>query len=388
MGNRPVGDGSELAAYAWLSRACEPGNRALWAYVAAEGAIEVAAQLYAGDGPATLQRAVGGRAGEDMSQRDLHAAARAGLRLVVPGDDEWPEDAVWPMAQVAADGDCDCVPPLSLWVRGSGRLPELLRRSLAVVGARASTPYGDQTAYQIAAEVAERGVCIVSGGAFGIDAMAHRAALSVGRPTIGVLACGLDRPYPKANEPLLDRVAADGLLVSEWPPGSAPMRQRFLVRNRLIAGLTSATLVVEAALRSGARSTAARARDLAKPVMAVPGPVTSAMSAGTLAMLRGGEVIPVGSAAHVLEAIGRIGDDLAPHEQGPVHEVDALDDGARAVYEAVPLRRASPVENIARVAAIAVPEVVGHLSVLELLGLVEADEGRWRKTNKTKQRPA
>ncbi|GAB3298760.1 DNA-processing protein DprA [Epidermidibacterium keratini] len=352
----------------------------MWAYVSAEGAVDVAAQLHAGEGPVVLQRAVGARVGSDDSVRDLHRAERAAVRLLIPGDSDWPGDALWPMQQVAADGDLDCVPPLSLWVRGAGSLPSLLARSIAIVGARASTPYGEQVTHQLAAELAERGVCVVSGGAFGIDAAAHRAALSAGRPTIAVLACGADRAYPKANEALLDRISRDGLLLSEWPPGAAPMRQRFLVRNRLIAGLTAGTVVVEAALRSGARSTASRARDLGKPVMAVPGPVTSAMSAGTLAMLRAGGCIAVGSAAHVLDAIGRIGDDLAPHEAGPSEPIDELDPQTQAVYDAVPLRRASPIESIATVAALAVSDAVAAMSVLELLGLVEVDEGRWRKT--------
>ena len=232
----------------------------------------------------------------DESLADLRRAERCGARLVTPEDDEWPalplhalvlataaepEDPKHQSARTVAP-----VPPLALWVRGPGRLDELADRSVAIVGSRASTAYGEHVAGEFGYQLAERGWTVVSGGAYGIDAAAHRGALAAEGPTIAVLACGVDRPYPAGNGALLHRIAESGLVVSEWPPGAAPHQHRFLVRNRLIAGLTRGTVVVEAAARSGAVATANRARKLGKQVMVVPGPVTSAMSVGCHELLR------------------------------------------------------------------------------------------------------
>lgn len=373
-----VGDGSSRAAYAWLSRACEPGNRELWAYVHALGVIEVAAQLSAGDGPARLQKAVGARVGEDRSLHDLDLVRRAGGRLVTPEDDDWPGEVLGPMAAAAAAGEAWVVPPLSLWVSGDRPLERLLDRVVAVVGARASTSYGDLVAGEISYGLAERGVAVISGGAFGIDAAAHRAALAANGVTIAVLAGGIDRIYPKGNASLLDEIARRHALVSEFPPGASPMRQRFLVRNRLIAGLSMGTVVVEAALRSGARSTAARAREMGKVVMAVPGPVTSSSSAGCLQMLREESAIAVGSAAHVLDAVGAAGVDLAPLERGADRTGDDLDPALKRLLDAVPARRAAPADSIASVAAASASEALRGLIVLEMMGLIEQYDGRWR----------
>src|SRR5690606_23921427 len=169
-------------------------------------------------------------------------------------------------------------PPLALWVRGPGRLGELGGTAVAVVGARAATSYGAHVAAELGSGLADRGCTVVSGAAIGIDGAAHRGALAVEGATVAVLACGIDRIYPASHELLLERIAASGLVVSEYPPGGVPARHRFLVRNRLIAGLAVGTVVVEAGLRSGAQRTAADAMSLGRQVMAVPGPVTSAMS--------------------------------------------------------------------------------------------------------------
>ncbi|MFV0534052.1 MAG: DNA-processing protein DprA [Cumulibacter sp.] len=381
-----VGDGSERAALAWLSRACEPGEYALWAYVESQGAVEVAAQLAAGRAPGRLQRLCGARAGEDRCQRDLDAARRVGARLIIPGDDEWPTDGVRLMSIASAAGADGCVPPLSIWARGGGRLAALVDRSVALVGARAATAYGTSVCEQIAYGLAHRDVTVISGGAFGIDRAAHAAALAANGVTIAALACGIDRFYPKSNAGLLERITADGLLLSEWAPGAAPMRHRFLVRNRLIAALSSGTVVVEAALRSGARSTAARARDLGKVVMTVPGPVTSAMSDGCLHMLREEAALAVGCAEHVLEATSLSGTDLLPLERGPGRPGDDLDPMHRRVLEAVPTRRAATTESIAVVAGASVPDTLRALTMLELSQFVEQYEGRWRTYRKATSR--
>ena len=377
---RPVGDGSPAAALAWLSRAIEPGNRLLWAYVEDLGPVEVAAQLHAGDGPSRLQRSVGARAHTDTSLRDLEMAAQKGIRLIDSASEEWPQRSLIAMIRASASGETSVVPPISLWVRGNGSLAELTERSVAIVGARAATGYGAHVAAELSAGCAERGYTVISGGAFGIDIAAHRGAVSAGGTTIALLACGVDRPYPAGNHAMLEAITRDGLLVSEFPPGAAPMRQRFLIRNRLIAGLSRGTVVVEAALRSGARSTAARARELGLPVMAVPGPVTSAMSGGCLQLLREDGAIAVGTVAHVLDAVGLIGDDLAPREEGPVLAEDSLSTSVRTVLEAVPLRRPAPVESIAAVAAAGISTTLAGLTELELLGFVECRDTKWRRT--------
>lgn len=376
--SRYVGDGSTRAAYAWLSRACEPGDRAIWAYVESLGAVEVAAQLAHGDAPRRLQELAGPRAREDLAMRDLAVAEQIGARLVIPGDAEWPESTIHAMGAAAAAGETQCVPPLALWLRGAGRLDALVQCAVAVVGARASTPYGDSVAEQIAYGVAERGVTVISGGAFGIDRAAHAAVLAADGATIAALACGIDRLYPKSNSRLLEQVTNHGLLITEWAPGSAPMRHRFLVRNRLIAGLTTGTVVVEAAIRSGARSTAARAREMNKVVMAVPGPVTSAMSDGCLQMLRDEAALAVGTAAHVLEATGVSGTQLTLFERGPDRPGDDLDPVLRRMLDAVPARRAAPADSIAIVAAADAADTMRSLTVLEMMGLVEQVDGRWR----------
>jgi len=201
---------------------------------------------------------------------------RAGLRLLCPGDPEWPTQL-----DVLGDGR-----PLVLWVQGSADLRFACLRSVSVVGARAATGYGQHVATEMAAALAERGWAVISGGAYGIDSSAHRGALGADGVTVAVLASGLSYGYPQGHHELFAAIAGQGVMVSEWPPDRAPTRPGFLVRNRVIAALSGGTVVVEAALRSGALSTARHARDLCRPLMAVPGPVTSDLSAGCHEIIR------------------------------------------------------------------------------------------------------
>jgi DNA processing protein len=203
-----------------------------------------------------------------------HAAR--GIRLICPGEPGWP-------AQL---DDLGSARPYALWVRGAADLRASCEKSLAVVGARAATAYGRHVATCIAADLAGRGWAIVSGGAYGIDAAAHHGTLIAGGVTIAVLACGPDIPYPRAHSGLLADIAGRGAVVSECPPGHQPSRLRFLARNRIIAALARGTVVVEAAERSGTLATARHASDLARPLMAVPGPVTSTTSVGCNALIR------------------------------------------------------------------------------------------------------
>ncbi|WP_422677967.1 DNA-processing protein DprA [Blastococcus brunescens] len=250
---------------------------------------------------------------------------------------------------------------------GDRRVP-CLHRVRRARGGRARAPAG------------ERGWTVVSGGAFGIDGAAHRGALAAEAATLAVLACGVDRPYPAAHGALFHRIAETGLLVSEWPPGCAPLRHRFLVRNRLIAALTRGTVVVEAAARSGAQATARRAQGLGRQVLVVPGPVTSAMSVGCHELLRDEDLraVLVTSAAQVIEAVGRIGDDLAPPVSGPSSPRDGLSDLAARVLDACPVRTGVSPERLAAIAGCDALEVLRVLPALELADLVEWTGTGWR----------
>ena len=229
-----------------LARIAEPGHVRLLDLVTATGAEAVHAHLL-GDPE------LGERLAAVQPERELATAARNGLRFVIPGDDEWPPglDDLQGVEPVQERGGV----PIGLWVRGPLRLDELAG-SLAVVGSRSATTYGADLAARIAATVGQAGRAVVSGAAFGIDYAAHRGAVAVEAPTVAVLACGADRVYPLAHQQLIDHLAAEGAVVSETAPGGAPMRVRFLARNRIIAALSAGTVVVEAALRSGALNTA------------------------------------------------------------------------------------------------------------------------------------
>jgi DNA processing protein len=379
-------------ARAWLSRAVEPGTIDFWRYVEDVGPVEAVRRVRSGRAPERVRSLVGARAEQDATLADLTRAERCGARLVIPEDDEWPTLPLHALT-VAMSAEPDDrkdqsdrtkapVPPLGLWVRGAQRLDELVDRSVAIVGSRASTAYGEHVAAELGHQLGERGWTVASGGAFGIDAAAHRGALAAGAPTVAVLACGVDRPYPAAHGALFHRITETGLLVSEWPPGCAPLRHRFLVRNRLIAALTRGTVVVEAAARSGAQATAQRARRLGRQVLVVPGPVTSAMSVGCHELLRDREAQAtlVASADHVIEAVGGIGTDLAPPPDRPTGPRDGLSDLAARVLDACPVRSGVSPERLAAIAGCDVLEVLRVLPALELADLVEWTGTGWRLT--------
>lgn len=298
---------------------------------------------------------------------DEHVARALGARVLTPEDAEWP---------VVLDHLED--PPWCLWAKGPVRLDEVHERSVAVVGARAATGYGEHVTADLCVELAEKGFVIVSGAAFGIDAAAHRAALAVGGSTVGVLAGGVDVPYPRANTDLIARIGQTGVLVSETPPGGAPARMRFLARNRVIAALAAGTVVVEAGLRSGARSTVRHARELSRHVMAVPGPVDSLMSQGCHAEIRMGATL-VTDAAEVAELVGRIGADLAPVKQGRVQEEDALSPELRRVWQWLRPRRSASVDEVMVRSGLSLREVLTALGELEEAGLAEQLLDGWRR---------
>lgn len=378
-----VNEGVRLARIAlhWL---IEPGSEAVHRMVNANGPLRALERLIEGDVPdvqlrgAAAARMAGGDPHE-VAEAALDRAERLGARIVIPEDDEWPQpvrDLTQLLGRPAAHRiDRDVAPPLCMWVRGAPRLDEALTRSVAVVGARAATHYGEHVATMLAYELAERDWTIVSGGAHGIDAAAHRGALNAGGLTVAVLACGVDKPYPSGNTALFDRIADAGLLVSEWPPGSVPVRHRFLIRNRVIAAATRGTVVVEASARSGASQTLRRAIALGRRPMVVPGPVTSAMSVGCHELLRDNEEVRlVTSTAHILEEIGHIGE-LAPRPRGPERPHDGLDVETAMVLEWLPRRGSASPDELAAKAGLDIRTALRKLSLLEDLGFVRRRGG-------------
>ncbi len=364
----PVSDDERLALLT-LSCLAEPGDKRLVAWLDDEGPLDVLRGVRAGVGPEPQVHDYRARLGTVRADAELASALRRGFRLLCRGDAEWP-------GQV---DDLAEERPIALWVRGSGDLRTLAARSVAIVGARSSTSYGGHVAGEIASVVAERGWTVVSGAAYGIDSAAHGGALAVSGPTLAVLACGVDVAYPRGNVSLLERIADVGLVVSELAPGCSVTRYRFLQRNRVIAALTRGTVVVEAAIRSGALNTAGHAQGLSRFVMAVPGPVTSMQSAGCHRLLREdpGSVL-VTDGAEVLDLVGDLGGDAAPQLRAPALPTDALGTEERRVLDALPRRAAAPLESLVRTAGLRVTTVLRCLGRLESLGLAEAHGRGWR----------
>ncbi|MPZ60068.1 MAG: DNA-protecting protein DprA [Propionibacteriales bacterium] len=372
-----IGD-SERAARATLTRIAEPGDAELLELVQRDGPEQVLDDVRH-DHIAT-SRSARWRVRLDRSdpQTDLDSAASVGARLVCPGDDEWPEQLGGLEGSDVRSHDGRGGVPVGLWVRGRRRLDELCHTSVAIVGSRSATPYGTTVGGDLAYGLALEGVTVISGGAYGIDAAAHRGALAAESATVGVLACGVDIGYPRGHVALLSRIADEGLLVSELPPGCAPSRLRFLTRNRIIAVLSQGTLVVEAALRSGALNTAGWAEKMMRPVLAVPGPVTSPTSAGVHQLFRENRAELVTDAAEALAAVSPIGINLPPVKRGESRERDRLSEVPSQVLEAVPAVRPAAPEHIAALAGIPVDEVTRALDLLLLRGLVEHRESGWR----------
>lgn len=305
--------------------------------------------------------------------RDLETIARFGGRFVIPEDPEWP-DGFEDLGEQAPHG---------LWVRGEEQLPSQ-RCAVAVVGSRNATNYGLSVAGEISKGLVDRRVTVVSGGAYGIDAQAHRAALvtdGAGLPTVAVMAGGLDRYYPSGNEELLREVARRGLLVSELPPGGAPTRHRFLRRNRLIAALTAVTVVVEAQWRSGALSTAHHAADIGRIVAAVPGSVYSANSAGCHRLLRDGAAVCVTDVQEVYELLAPSGEGLGDEREArsAVHDGLAVED--LLLLDALPVKRGAGIDSLTSVAGLSTAQVKAGLGRLQLMGLCQQTAGGWRRTD-------
>lgn len=357
----------------FLSRVVEPGDEVAGRWVREYGVREVVRRLREGAEPlpgVSYKRWDGLRARAVRAEpgRDLAIALETGVRFLCPGDVEWP-------GQLDDLGDAR---PVGLWVRGRASLRMWALRSVAVVGARACTEYGAHMAASLAGDLAERGWVVVSGGAYGVDGAAHRGVLGTGGATVAVLACGVDRPYPRGHTQLINRIAEQGLVIGELPPGDHPTPSRFIVRNRVIAALTRGTVVVEAAHRSGSLVTARAAQRLGRHTMGVPGPATSGLSAGVHALLRDDAVL-VTDAAEVVELVGDMGE-LAPERRGPVLPRDLLEPGARRVLAALPGRREARAEEVARGAQTTEDDAIARLYELRSLGYVERHGDGWKLT--------
>lgn len=367
----------ERRDWAYLARVAEPPCGAL---------VELVAELGVSDAAEAVRRqmfpprfsdvgdATRARCARDLAAQDLEITARVGARLVTPDDAEWPDWAL--MALTRADTAARGGPPLALWVRGPQRLDEIADAAVAVVGARAASGYGEYVASSLAAGLVGHGSAVISGGAYGIDGTAHRAVLAAGGVTAAVLACGIDRDYPAGHSKLLAQIAESGAVISEYPPGTTAAKHRFLTRNRLVAALGAAVIVVEAGRRSGAANTAAWARKLGRPLGAVPGPVTSAMSVGCHRMIADGLAQLVTTAD---EAMSLVRPDGAGGPNGsPARRVDGLSDLQKRVHDAIPGRGSVSVEEIGFSAGLDVGAVRSALAAMDVAGLVAPSDGGWK----------
>ncbi len=388
----------ERIARAALARLMEPQDSVGLALVRAVGAVdalgvatgelatgpkleqEISALLMDEGGPAAWPglpaslRRWAPRIADLAPERDMATMRRLGGRVIVPGDELWP-------AQLA---DLGLQEPLCLWWRGNEQPLPTARQAVALVGSRDSTSYGASVTGDLAYSLAQRGFTVVSGGAYGIDAHAHRGALSGGTanvPTIAVMAGGVDRFYPSGNEELLRAVSNQGAVIAEVPPGSAPTRYRFLQRNRLIAAIASVTVVVEARWRSGALNTAHHAETLGRAVAAVPGSIHSANSAGCHRLLRDGGAICVTDAGEVAELAGAMGETTSDGKESPTAAHDGLCLEDLILLDALPLRSASSIEKLTVVAGLSPEAVRAGLARLNVLGLAVSSRGTWKRAN-------
>lgn len=362
----------QLAARVVWSHLVEPGDavagrliRSLGAHAALEvlqGGVALSAEVTQRELDEGRKR-WSPRLSTGLVSSSLEAAARSEVRLVVPGDGDWP----------AGVDDLGPHAPLCLWVKGDPASLTLVP-AVAIVGARAATSYGEHVAMELSANLAGGGIPVVSGGAYGIDGAAHRAAIAAGGVTVALLAGGVDRPYPAGHAHLLQRVAAQGAVVSEVPCGSPPTKWRFLQRNRLIAAASLATVVVEAGWRSGSLNTASHAMQLGREVGAVPGPITSAASAGSHRLLREGVACITG--AHDIREL--LGSDSATASTPVGGDAERTDDSTR-VRDALSARSWREVDDIARRSGMSPGEVEAVLGLLLLSDEAERDLRGWRR---------
>ena len=371
-----MSDDAARRAWAYLARVAEPPAAPVIDLIAALGVSEAAAAVRRRKVPDEHREVLAitaSRADTDQAQADLDTAERIGARLVTPADDEWPAWSLMALGQ--ADTAARGGEPLALWVRGPARLDDIAAACVALVGSRAASSYGEHVTATVASGLCDNGFAVLSGGAFGIDGAAHRAALGSGGTTAAVMACGIDRDYPAAHAQLLREIARVGAVISEYPPGTTAAKHRFLTRNRLVAALGGATVVVEAGRRSGAANTAAWARKLGRPLGAVPGPVTSVTSVGCHQMIADQLATLVVDAAAVIRLVRPDGEGVMTG--GRARATDALSAEQKRVHDALPARGAVTIGEIAFSAGLELPAVRTALARLEVTGLIDGDGARW-----------
>ena len=377
----------ELFARASWTGIAEPGDRAAGELVASLGAggaltalvdtwpiarimdtaSAAGSQLTAADLEAALARWTP-RLKSGVALVALRQAVRFAVRLLVPGGSAWPTgvDDLGPHA------------PIALWVRGNGATLAAAQHSIALVGARAATGYGEHVTMEASAGLVDRGFAIISGAAYGIDGMAHRAALASSGQTVAILAGGVDRYYPSGHDALLARIVEAGAVVSELPCGSPPTKWRFLQRNRLIAAASQATIVLEAGWRSGSLNTAGHAASLGRPIGAMPGPVTSAASAGCHRLIREYAATLVTSAAEMAELVHgtEVHDsEVQDRPDTPQGRADSTSLRVR-LTDALSLRTPRSVDDLAARSGLSIVEVQAELGALDIDGdAVERDRG-------------
>ncbi len=367
---------ADRAARAALSAVTEPGDERIALRVRDAGAEATWQAVLGGDDALDRSRTSRRRAEHVGGGELLERAEQLGIQYLCPGEPGWP--APLDAMAVTLDYGDRVPPPLGLWLYGDGDLAALAESAVAVVGSRACSRYGARVASDLATDLALAGRTVVSGAAYGIDAAAHRGALGVGGQTIAVLACGVDVPYPRTHAQLLERVAADGLIVSEVPPGSRPLRAWFLARNRIIAALSAGTVVVEAAPRSGALSTSTWTQKLSRETLVVPGPITSDLSAGCHTLVRNGAGTLVTGVADVLEAIGRLGDHMPPDPERETRPIDDLLPVHLMVRERMEADALETVAGLARRTGLPASMVATALRELAAAGWVTREDGGWR----------
>lgn len=304
------------------------------------------------------------------TDKDLDIAHHHGARFIIPSDPQWPE-------QLCVMGEYQ---PFGLWVKGNidalGATPHLC---VSIVGCRASSNYGEEVAATISWDLAKQGWTIVSGGAFGIDSVCHRATINAGGTTVAVTAGGIDDLYPVRHKDMFDAIVdSGGTIVTLHPPRARPTRWRFLDRNRLIAGLSAGTIVVEAGLRSGALNTASHARTMGTHVGAVPGSVLAPTCAGTNKLIRDGAVL-VQNATEIQELLSPVGAVVVNDRPEPDGLWDAMDDDERIVYDALPKVRMTTTERVTRAAGLSPRKVVRALGGLEMKGFIDRVDGQWKR---------
>ena len=379
---------STLKSWAYLSRVIEGPSPHLQALLrAGRDADELARGVRTRAkwvGP--LLPATERRYAQAQPEEDLQAADEHGYTLLTPDSKNWPGEAIQASFGVPqAEQDKGACPPHALWVRGEQQLPALLAQSVGIVGTRAATAYGHHATADLVSGLAAKQYTIVSGGALGVDTVAHDTALGGGAPSIVVAACGPGVVYPRRNGGLFDRVVTQGgAVITEYPPGVTPDRHRFLTRNRLIAALTQGTVIIEAAYRSGALNTLKWARMFNRVAMAVPGPILGAASLGTNLAIYRGQAQMVLSADHIHELLGQIGEfdaEAVLQSTFAPTPLQELSHNELRVYDALPPagQGGKEADDVAAAAGFSTGLTVHLLLELEQRNLVARDKRIWRR---------